>query len=68
MHSSVNYECHIEGHEAPLKFTTLVEGARMLNEVFGMPLFTRHILSNWVSGRSKASKYKHVRLVRKVSV
>jgi hypothetical protein len=68
MHSTIKYECYIEGRDEPLAFTTLEQGAGMMNEVLGMPLFTRHILSNWVSGRSKASKYKHMRLVRKVSV
>ena len=67
MHPTVSYECHIEGREAPLEFTSLAQGAEMLNEVLGMPLLTRHVLSNWVSGRSKSAKYRHITLVRRVS-
>ena len=62
------YECYIEGRESPLVFTTLDQGAVLLNEAIGMPLFTRHILSNWMSGRSKAEKYKHIRLVCKLGI
>lgn len=68
MKDQIRYQIYIEGREQPLEFTTLDQGAEMLNNVVDVPIFTRHILSNWVSGRSKANKYNHIRLVRKMSI